>query len=243
MLPLQVFWWRQTLQFWNGLAGLPIGSLYDTVCLDNLTDAFQGGIDNLANSLAACLHSMGFEMPRVHDVVPLLDVDGVVEALTVRLQSTGSGSLYCPRAAPTHGVVSCTYEQWFKPYSPRRRYCQLPFSGRRMQRFLQFRLGCHGLPIATGRLAGAGHVGRADRVCLACDSGGGVGDEKHMIFECTALPPLRQCQRKGVCRLDVHQTVIVTYLVCYRQQHADLFTPRTGTMRCSISRSRIIWGF
>ena len=205
LLPLQVFWWRQTLQFWNGLAGLPVGSLYHTVCLDNLTDAFQGGTDNLAHSLAACLRSVGFEMPRVHDVVPLLDVDGVVEALTARLQSTGSGSLYCPRAAPTQGVVSCTYEQWFKPYSPRRRYCQLPVSGRRMRRFLQFRLGCHGLPIATGRLAGAGHVGRADRVCLACNSGG-VGDEKHMIFECAALAPLRQ-------------------------QYADLFTPRTGTMR------------
>ena len=44
-----------------------------------------------------------------------------------------------------------------------------------MQRFLQFRLGCHGLPIATGGLAGAGHVGRANRVCLACNS------ERHMI--------------------------------------------------------------
>ena len=54
----------------------------------------------------ACLHSVGFEMPRVHDVVPLLHVDGVVEALTACLQSTGSGSLYCPRAAPTQGVVS-----------------------------------------------------------------------------------------------------------------------------------------
>ena len=38
-----------------------------------------------------------------------------------------------------------------------------------------------------------------------CHSGD-VGDEKHMIFECTALAPLRQ-------------------------QHADLFTPRTDTMR------------
>ena len=70
-----------------------------------------------------------------------------------------------------------------QPYSPRR-HCQLPVSGRRMQRFLQFRLGCHGLPIATGRLAGAGHVDKADRVCLACNSGA-VSDEKH--FECTAL--------------------------------------------------------
>ena len=50
-----------------------------------------------------------FEMPRVHDVVPLLDVEGVVEALTGHLQGTGSGSLDCPRAAPTQGVVSCTY--------------------------------------------------------------------------------------------------------------------------------------
>ena len=85
-----------------------------------------------------------------------------------------------------------------------------------MQRFLQFRLGCHGLPIATGPLAGAGRVGRANRVCLACNSGG-VGDEQHMIFECTALAPLRQ-------------------------QHADLFTPRTVTS-APFSRSRIIWGF
>ena len=133
LLPLQVFWWRQTLQFWNGLAGLPIGPLYhtSTVCSGNLTDAFQEGTCNIANSLAACLHSVGFEMPRVHDVVPLLYVDGVVEALTACLQSTGSGSLYCPHAAPTQSAVSCTYEQWFKPYSPRRRYCQLPVSGRR----------------------------------------------------------------------------------------------------------------
>ena len=49
----------------------------------------------------------------MHDVVPLFDVDGVVEALTARLQRTGSVSLYCPHAAPTQGVVSCTHEQWF----------------------------------------------------------------------------------------------------------------------------------
>ena len=50
------------------------------------------------------------------------DVDGVVEALTRRLQSTGSTNLYCPRAAPTQGVVLCTHKQWFKPYSPRKSF-------------------------------------------------------------------------------------------------------------------------
>ena len=108
LLHLQVFWWRQTLQLWNSLAVLPVYSLYHTVWLDNLADAFQGGACNMASSLATCLHSVGVEMPRVHDAVPLLDVDGVVEALTVHLQSTGSSSLHCPRAAPTQGVVSCT---------------------------------------------------------------------------------------------------------------------------------------
>ena len=55
-----------------------------------------------------------------------------------------------------------------------------------MQRFLQFRLGCHGLPIATGRLAGAGHVDRANWVCLACNNDA-IGDEKHMIFDCSTI--------------------------------------------------------
>ena len=36
-------------------------------------------------------------------------------------------------------------------------------------------------------------VDRAKRVCLACNSGAiGELDEKHMIFECTVLAPLRQ---------------------------------------------------
>ena len=52
---------------------------------------------------------------------------------------------------------------------------------------------------------------RANRVCLACNSGA-VGDEKHMIFECAAIAPLRQ-------------------------QHADLFTPRNDTMRSFLAGS------
>ena len=190
LLPLQVLWWRQTLRFWNGLAALPVGSFYHTVCLDNLTDAFQGGACNMASSVAGCLSSVGYDMPRVFDVIPLLEIDSIVEALTVQLQDVGSAALYCPREAPTRGVVSCTYEQWFGPNSLRRRYCHLPVSGRGMQRFLQFRLGCHSLPVAAGRLAGAAHVDRAHRVCLACNSGA-VGDEMHLVFECAALASLR----------------------------------------------------
>ena len=65
-----------------------------------------------------------------------------------------------------------------------------------MQRFLQFRLGCHGLPIAAGRFAGAVHVVRAQRVCLSCNSGA-VGDERHLVFDCAALAFLRSDRNNG----------------------------------------------
>ena len=73
----------------------------------------------MASSVASCLSSVGYDMPRVFDVMPLLDVDSIVEALTAQLQDMGSAALYCYREAPTQGVVSCTYEQWFRPYSLR----------------------------------------------------------------------------------------------------------------------------
>ena len=54
-------WPVTLLHFWNSLAALPAGSIYHTVCLDNLTDAFGGGACNMASSLAGCLNSVGCE--------------------------------------------------------------------------------------------------------------------------------------------------------------------------------------
>ena len=82
-----------------------------------------------------------------------------------------------------------------------KRYCHLPDSGWRMQRFLQFRLGCHGLPIAAGRIPGPAHVDRALRVCLSCNSGA-LGYERHLIFEYAGLASLRS----GCADLFAHST-------------------------------------
>lgn len=49
--------------------------------------------------------------------------------------------------------------------------------------------------IAAGRFAGAAHVARAHRVCLGCKCGA-VGDEMHLVSECTALASVR-CKRTG----------------------------------------------
>ena len=63
----------------------------------------------------------------------------------------------------------------------------------------------HDAALAAMAICCRDNVDKANRVCLACNSGA-IGDEKHMIFERTALAPLRQ-------------------------RHVDLFTPRTDTMR------------
>ena len=34
--PLQVFWWQQTLEFWNMIAANPVGSLFHTILLGNM---------------------------------------------------------------------------------------------------------------------------------------------------------------------------------------------------------------
>ena len=57
-----------------------------------------------------------------------------------------------------------------------------------MQAFLRFRMGVHCLPEDEGSWK---KVPRHQRVCLLCDLGSSC-DEKHVVFECSALQDLRE---------------------------------------------------
>ena len=81
-------------------------------------------------------------------------------------------------------------------------YYELPLSNLSMRRLFRFRLGAHHLPVEMGRRDGHARVAR---VCPLC-SGGHVGDERHLVFECPALQPVRR-------------------------MHADLYTHARSTMR------------
>ena len=124
------------------------------------------------------LIQVGVNMTHDTDRVPMLDIFAVIDAFQADLRGLGASTVSCPRQAPSRGVVQYTYHQWFQPFSAHRRYCELPVSGKNVKRFLQFRLGCHKLPIASGRRNG---VAWACRLCTFCDAGA-VGDEKYLVF-------------------------------------------------------------
>ncbi|DBA74355.1 TPA: hypothetical protein ACH3X1_011128 [Trebouxia sp. C0004] len=77
LLPLQVFWWQQTLEFWNKIAASPVGSLSHTITLDNLDDAFSvgNGAKNFSCSIATCLQSVGQPMPLDSGTIPVLETN------------------------------------------------------------------------------------------------------------------------------------------------------------------------
>ena len=64
-----------------------------------------------------------------------------------------------------------------------------------MQAFLRCRMGVHRLPEDEGSWK---KVPRHQRVCLLCDLGSSC-DEKHVVFECSALQDLREQYASIVC--------------------------------------------
>ena len=68
------------------------------------------------------------------------------------------------------------------------------FSPTKVRQLLRFRLGCHTLPVVSGRRNG---IPRHERDCQRCCAG--FGDEKHVLFECSALQDIRD---KFLCLFD-----------------------------------------
>ena len=72
--------WRQTLEVWNQIASGAVGSLFLTILLDNLDNAFsvRNGAKNFSGSIATCLQSVGQPMPFDRGAIPVLEVGTIV---------------------------------------------------------------------------------------------------------------------------------------------------------------------
>ena len=122
--------------------------------------------------------------------IPVIDVNTVMAGLEHQASLSWSNLSSNPRTAPTRNAKLCTWHNWFRPFHASNPYFLLPVSGKRMKRFLRFRLSCHSLPIETGR-----HhrppIPRSSRLFPHCPLSS-VGDEHHLVFECPTFQPLRQ---------------------------------------------------
>ena len=188
--PLQHMWLKQGFQFWNNLAALPSHHPCHQLALDNCYDAVVLGVNNWASAFMRSIRDLGYGFDiRVDKLVPV-DMDTAMSLLTRESQKCWDGLGVCPRTCPSKGAQLCTYERWFArpPDLPKHNlFLLLPLGARRLRAFLRFRMGCHDLPSDAGRRAG---IPRHQRVCPRCPLGE-VGDERHLIFSCTAVQEVR----------------------------------------------------
>ena len=157
---------------------------------DNLQDAFPHGVHIFSWSVSHCLRSVGSQQLATVYLLKskaflFLGVNTVIAGLEHQASLSWSNLSSNPRTAPTRNAKLCTWHNWFRPFNTSNPYFLLPVSGKRMQRFLRFRLSCHSLTIETGR-----HhrppIPRSSRLCPHCLSS--VGDEYHLVFECPIFP-------------------------------------------------------
>ena len=132
------------------------------------------------------LTSQSFGRGRDMDAI---DITALRHFITQRRDAVWEGLDVCPRTCPSVGARLCTYAAWFArpPHKHARSLLDLPLSSRCMQTLFRFRMGVHRLPKDEGSW---NRVPRHERLCLLCNLGS-LCDEKHVVFECSALQGLR----------------------------------------------------
>ena len=126
------------------------------------------------------------------------DMEAFDQVIQRQADAVWEGLDHCPRTCHQQ-VRLCTYQSWFaRLKSGEGAYLKLPFSASDMRLVLRFRMGCHSLPIEVGRRT---NVPRPLRSCQICPSGC-VGDERHLLLECSALQGVREQHASlvGGCR-------------------------------------------
>ena len=202
--PWDMRWWGQVVKFALRLKAMPEGALHVDVLQDNVQDALGNrAAGNWAGHLVKHFHVLGLPLPFARDGSVCIDFNTYQNSARQHSSRVWEGLHVSPRTCPSKGAKLCTYHRWFARQGPvQEPYYDLPLSNLSVRRLFRFRLGAHHLPVEMGRRGG---LARVARVCPAC-TGGHVGDERHLVFECPAFQHVRR-------------------------RHAGLYTDARSTMR------------
>ena len=193
-LSLHGQWFRSCIRFCNRILSLPSDDLYQDVLFDSAVCNI-GFVKGLRKECSA----VGLHLGSSTDPLKLFDVTFAMNQWR-DAQERGMSVDGDPRSCPSSGAAACTYRMWFRHSSTQSHVLGGSLhsharSSSRAHKLLRFRLGCHGLPCVVGRRTG---TPRHLRCCTLCHQG--VGDEKHLVFECTALNHIRSRFQHLFCR-------------------------------------------
>ena len=178
-------WFRSCIRFCNRILCLPEDDLYQDVLFDSAA-CDVGFVKGLRLECSA----VGLDLGSSIDILRPIDVTFAMSQWHVA-QEAGASISEDPRSCPSSGAALCTYQRWFR-HGPTQEHVLggslhgHARSSSRAHQLLRFRLGCHSLPCVVGWRTG---IPRHLRHCALCNQG--VGDEKHLVFECIALSHLR----------------------------------------------------
>ena len=179
--------WVRVIKFWNELRNSPEDDMYRRMLMDNLRDTVTLDVRNWSCELIKGTRKIGFDFPLRCDLAEHIDLDDFQRVLQQRHDRAWADLSVCPRSCASQ-VRLVTYQSWFsRPQNARISYLKLPVSASDLRLLMRFRMGCHALPVETGRHH---NIPRSSRVCTHCTTGS-VGDERHLLFECPALQSIR----------------------------------------------------
>ena len=172
-------------------AALPPDNIHRCMALDSCKSAIgpRNRRKNWAGSMYRAIIDTGYQLAIRLDDMDAIDITALRHFITQRRDAVWEGLDVCPRTCPSVGARLCTYAAWFArpPHKHARSLLDLPLSSRCMQTLFRFRMGVHRLPKDEGSW---NRVPRHERLCLLCNLGS-LCDEKHVVFECSALQGLR----------------------------------------------------
>ena len=193
IFPLWSTWILRMVRFWNNIAAMRPDTLHYRVLLHDLRLAIVEGKETFAGTLVQQLKKLGYYIADHvrFDSILHIDISQVKDLLEHQSDLLWDGLDISPRSCPSSRALFCRYQRWFARPShvPRRKSAlKLHLPDRILRAFMRFRLGCHNLPVDSGRQQG---IPRHQRICTRC-SLELVGDEHHLLFTCPAVQHVRQ---------------------------------------------------
>jgi hypothetical protein len=201
-LPLEFYWFRAVVKFWNAAQKLCFESngcdvLRDVMKADLELAKCRPDINCWSKEVCDALRNLPGGQALAFNVENKKTVDMGVFVKSLQVQMDGvwvkAQGQQGPRSAGVVNRKLVTYEHWFgierdkegKPPTPQYLRCSLPRSV--IRNMARFRVSAHHLNVETGRYNG---IRWDNRVCEFCASGQ-VQDEQHVMFECTSTSQLR----------------------------------------------------